>query len=281
MKNQTINCRGKLLDLSKPQIMGIINLTPDSFFDGGKYTNQNEVLKLVEKMLKEGADLLDLGGQSTRPGSQRINAEIELQRLLPYIESILKHFPDTILSIDTYHSEVAKHAIYQGASIINDISGGTMDDGMFETIARLRVPYIMMHIQGRPETMQENPTYENSTLEVLDYFTTKTNQLKKLGIFDIIIDPGFGFGKNVEHNYQLLAEMHHLSILGYPILVGISRKSMICKVLEIKAMDALNGTTALHMLALQKGAKILRVHDVKEAKECVKIWNEFEPYDLR
>ena len=281
MKNQTINCRGKLLDLSKPQIMGIINLTPDSFFDGGKYTNQNEVLKLVEKMLEEGADLLDLGGQSTRPGSQRINAEIELQRLLPYIESILKHFPESILSIDTYHSEVAKHAIYQGASIINDISGGTMDERMFETIAELRVPYIMMHIQGRPETMQQNPTYENITLEVLDYFTLKTNQLKKLGISDIIIDPGFGFGKNVEHNYQLLAEMHHLSILGYPILVGISRKSMICKVLEIKAMDALNGTTALHMLALQKGAKILRVHDVKEAKECVKIWNEFEPYDIR
>lgn len=281
MKNQTINCRGKLLDLSKPQIMGIINLSPDSFFDGGKYTNQNEVLKLVEKMLEEGADLLDLGGQSTRPGSQRINAEIELQRLLPYIESILKHFPESILSIDTYHSEVAKHAIYQGASIINDISGGTMDERMFETIAELRVPYIMMHIQGRPETMQQNPTYENITLEVLDYFTLKTNQLKKLGISDIIIDPGFGFGKNVEHNYQLLAEMHHLSILGYPILAGISRKSMICKVLEIKAMDALNGTTALHMLALQKGAKILRVHDVKEAKECVKIWNEFEPYDIR
>jgi dihydropteroate synthase len=281
MKNQTINCRGKLLDLSKPQIMGIINLSPDSFFDGGKYTNQNEVLKLVEKMLEEGADLLDLGGQSTRPGSQRINAEIELQRLLPYIESILKHFPESILSIDTYHSEVAKHAIYQGASIINDISGGTMDERMFETIAELRVPYIMMHIQGRPETMQQNPTYENITLEVLDYFTLKTNQLKKLGISDIIIDPGFGFGKNVEHNYQLLAEMHHLSILGFPILAGISRKSMICKVLEIKAMDALNGTTALHMLALQKGAKILRVHDVKEAKECVKIWNEFEPYDIR
>jgi len=232
-------------------------------------------------MLEEGADLLDLGGQSTRPGSQRINAEIELQRLLPYIESILKHFPESILSIDTYHSEVAKHAIYQGASIINDISGGTMDERMFETIAELRVPYIMMHIQGRPETMQQNPTYENITLEVLDYFTLKTNQLKKLGISDIIIDPGFGFGKNVEHNYQLLAEMHHLSILGFPILAGISRKSMICKVLEIKAMDALNGTTALHMLALQKGAKILRVHDVKEAKECVKIWNEFEPYDIR
>jgi dihydropteroate synthase len=276
MKNQTINCRGKLLDLSKPKLMGIVNLTPDSFFDGGKYTNQTEVLKLVEKMLEEGADMLDLGGQSTRPGSQRIGAEEEFQRLFPFIDSILKHFPDAILSVDTYQAEVAKHAVYQGASIINDISGGTMDKAMFETVAALKVPYILMHIQGRPETMQQNPSYENVTLEVLDFFTAKTHQLKQMGVSDIVLDPGFGFGKNLEHNYQLLSEMKQLSMLGYPILAGLSRKSMVCRLLDIKPEQALNGTTALHMLALERGAKILRVHDVKEAKECVKIWEQLQ-----
>lgn len=254
--------------------MGIVNLTPDSFFDGGKYTNQTEVLKLVEKMLEEGADILDLGGQSTRPGSKRIGAEEEFQRLLPYIDSILKHFPEAILSIDTYQAEVAKHAVYQGASIINDISGGTMDAAMFETVAALKVPYILMHIQGRPETMQQNPNYDHVTLEVLDFFTAKTSQLKQLGVTDIVLDPGFGFGKNLEHNYQLLSEMKQLSMLGFPLLAGLSRKSMVCRLLDIKPEQALNGTTALHMLALERGANILRVHDVKEAKECVKIWEQ-------
>ena len=276
MKNQTINCRGKLLDLSKPKIMGIVNLTPDSFFDGGKYTNQTEVLNLVEKMLSEGADILDLGGQSTRHGSTRIGAEDEFQRLLPYIDLILKHFPQTIISIDTYQAEVAKHAVYQGASLINDISGGTMDEKMFETIAKLQVPYILMHIQGRPETMQLQPNYQDVITEVMDFFIERTTKLKALGVHDIVLDPGFGFGKNLRHNFQLLKVLDQFVHLDYPILAGISRKSMIYKALEIGPENALNGTTALHMWALERGAKILRVHDVKEARECIKLYEMLE-----
>lgn len=251
--------------------MGILNVTPDSFFDGGHYNEADELLARAEKHLNEGADILDIGAVSTRPKAEEVSESEELSRLIPAVEMLRRKFPEAILSVDTFRSVVARKAIETGADMINDISGGTMDDHMFETIAELQVPYVLMHIQGTPQTMQENPTYTNVVQEVFDALLEKKTRLQNLGVHDIIIDPGFGFGKNVEHNFALLAHLERFEILNCPILVGVSRKSMINRVLGTKPENALNGTTALNTLALERGASILRVHDVKEAVECVKL----------
>lgn len=267
-----MNCKGKLIDLSQPKIMGILNATPDSFFAESRVGEIDDVLKKAEQMLRDGADFLDMGGMSTRPNSKEISEEEELNRVLPLIELILKEFPETLISIDTYRSKVAKEAVQSGAALLNDISAGALDEQLFLTLAQLQIPYILMHMQGNPRTMQENPMYENVVLDVNLFLSQKIKKLKELGVNDIIIDPGFGFGKTLEHNYQLLKNLNLLGQGEFPILVGISRKSMITKLLNVKNTEALNGTTALNMLALEKGAKILRVHDVKEAQEVIEIW---------
>ena len=256
--------------------MGILNVTPDSFYDGGKYQGLDGQLHQVEKMLKEGATFIDIGGMSSRPGAGIIDEKEELERVLPAIEKINKTFPEAILSIDTLRSYVAKQAIEAGASIINDISAGRIDPQMYETVAELGTPYILMHMQGTPQQMQQNPTYKNVALEILDFFIAEIGKLRSLGVKDIIVDPGFGFGKTVDHNYELLQKMHVFKMLEVPILAGISRKSMICKVLKVSPTNALNGTTALHVIALQQGAKILRAHDVKEAMECIRLFGILE-----
>ena len=272
----TLNCRGRLLDLSTPAIMGILNLTPDSFYDGGKFQSIASALKQVEKMLDEGASIIDLGGMSSRPGAVVIGEEEELQRVLPVIEKIIETFPEAMLSIDTVRAKVAREAVARGAAIINDISAGSLDPDLWQTVVDLQVPYILMHMQGRPETMQNQPVYESVTVEVLDFLIAKVGALREMGAKDIIIDPGFGFGKSVEHNYELLQKMHVFQMLECPVLAGVSRKSMICKVLKVSPLKALNGTTALHMIALQQGARILRVHDVREAKEVIRLWQQLE-----
>ena len=272
----TLNCKGKLLDLSHPIVMGILNVTPDSFYDGGKYVSDTSILEKAAKMLEEGAQIIDIGGMSSRPGAEIISVQEELDRVLPNIEMIIKHYPETIISIDTIRSAVAKQAVQSGASIINDISAGKFDDRLFQTVADLDVPYILMHMQGKPKDMQENPAYKDIALEVLDFMIAQVGQLRALGIKDICIDPGFGFGKSLEHNYQLLKKMHIFKILELPILAGISRKSMIYKLLNTTPDKALNGTSALHMIALQEGARILRVHDVREAVEVVQLWQQLE-----
>ena len=267
----TFNCKGKLLVLDHPLIMGIINATPDSFYEGSRYTGVDAILQQAERMLNDGADILDIGGQSTRPGSEQVTAEEELKRVIGGIEAIYKKFPGAIISIDTYYSLVAKGTIAAGASIVNDISGGSMDAAMISTVAALQVPYILMHIKGTPQTMQQSAKYENVTKEVLDFFILKVNELHKAGINDVIIDPGFGFGKNISHNFELLRNLSIFKILECPVLVGISRKSTIYKTLGITADEALNGTTVLNTIGLMNGASILRVHDVKEAKEAVQL----------
>jgi dihydropteroate synthase len=268
-----MNCKGKLLDLSAPVTMGILNLSPDSFFDGGRYSDETAVLRQAEKMLEEGASILDVGGASSRPGAATITEAEELKRVAPVISALSKRFPEAILSVDSWRAKVAEAAIEAGASIVNDISGGDLDAQMLETVAKLQAPYILMHMQGKPDTMQQNPQYEDVVLEVLDYFIKKVEKLRSLGIHDIVLDPGFGFGKSVEHNYALLRHLGAFkNVLGLPLLAGISRKSMICKPLGVNPKDALNGTTALHVVALQQGANILRVHDVKEAMEVIKLW---------
>jgi dihydropteroate synthase len=271
----TLNCKGKLLIIDKPLVMGIINATPDSFYDGGKHDDLKSMIALAEKMVTDGADMLDIGGQSTRPNSERISVDEELQRILPVVKAIHHHFPQLIISIDTYHSKVAQEAVQAGASIVNDISAGEMDKEMIATVAALKVPYICMHMKGTPDTMQKNPVYDNVVKDILDYFINKTNQCVKAGINDIIIDPGFGFGKTIQHNFKLLKELNIFSMLQKPILAGLSRKSTIYKTLGISAEDALNGTTVLNTMALMNGASILRVHDVKEAKQAVKLFVEY------
>lgn len=275
-QHTTLNCNGHLIDLSQPLVMGILNVTPDSFYDGGKYEGIDNRLLLVEKMIKEGATFIDIGGMSSRPGAELISQDEELSRVIPTIEAINQRFPETVISIDTVWSRVAKESVEAGASMINDISAGGYDDQLFATVASLRVPYVLMHMQGDPKSMQNRPEYKDVNLEVLDFFIEKVGELRSLEIIDIILDPGFGFGKTVEHNYQMLKDLHVFQILGLPLLAGISRKSMLCKVLKINPSNALNGTTALHMIALQQGAKILRVHDVKEAKECIQLWQQLE-----
>jgi dihydropteroate synthase len=272
---KTINCKGRLLDLSQGIIMGVLNATPDSFYDGGKYELLDEQLRQCEKMLKEGAAIIDIGGYSTRPGAQEISTLEEQDRVLPIIEKLINAFPDIIISIDTFRSAVAKAAVASGAAIINDISAGDDDEDMFETVAELQVPYIIMHKQGSPDTMQIDPHYENVVKELLQYFNHKLETLRSLGVNDIIIDPGFGFGKTVEHNYQLLKHLHVFRMFGLPVMAGVSRKSMINKILKTKPENALNGTTVVNTLALQQGASILRVHDVKPAMEALKILNYY------
>ncbi|MGD0711649.1 MAG: dihydropteroate synthase [Bacteroidales bacterium] len=268
---RTLNCGGTLLSLERPLVMGILNFTPDSFYDGAKHKNTNDVLKHVSQMLEEGADIIDIGAVSTKPGAKEITTDDEKNKLIPILKIIKKDFPNTIISIDTYRSEIAKAAVDFGAHIINDISAGTFDKEMFKTISKIQVPYIIMHIQGTPLNMQENPVYNNVVKEVVFYLSVKVEELKRLGVNDIIIDPGFGFGKTVEHNYELLNNLEYFRIFELPLLVGFSRKSMINKVLNTTPSEALNGTTVLNTIALMNGANILRVHDVKEAVESVKI----------
>lgn len=272
-QKQTINAGGKLIDLSSPIVMGILNLTPDSFYDGGINKNENVLLDNVEKMLSDGAAIIDIGAYSSKPGASHVSQDEELNRLLPVLRLLNKSFPDVLFSIDTFRSEVASIAIQEGASMINDISGGEMDDKMFEVIAQLKIPYILIHMQGTPQTMQLNPTYENVVTEIAQYFSQKVNKLKELGCNDIILDPGFGFGKTLQHNYTLLKYLSHFKMFGLPLLAGVSRKSMIGKVIDTNPVNSLNGTTVCNTIALLNGAKILRVHDVKEAIEAVKIVN--------
>jgi dihydropteroate synthase len=272
----TLNCNGRLLDLSFPIVMGILNITPDSFFDGGKFNSNKKILEQTENMIREGVAIIDIGGVSTRPRAKKVSEEEEIKRVIPVIQSIQKEFPNTILSIDTFRSKVAQTAFEQGVSMVNDISAGRFDEKMFDLVGNLEVPYILMHMQGNPENMQNQPTYDNVVEEVLDFMIKKVGELRKKGVKDIIIDPGFGFGKTVAHNFNLLKNMHAFKILGLPLLSGISRKSMICKVLNVSPKNALNGTTALHIIALQQGAKILRAHDVKEAMQTIKLWQQLE-----
>jgi dihydropteroate synthase len=267
----TINCKGKLIDLFSPKVMGILNITPDSFFDGGKYKNDSDILQQTEKMLSEGATFIDVGAYSSRPGAAHISEEEELQRIVPVVELLVENFPDIIISVDTFRSEVTKQTIKAGAAIINDISGGTMDANMFATIAELQVPYILMHMLGTPQNMQQNPQYEDVTQEVIKFFADQIHTLHQLKVNDVLIDVGFGFGKTIEHNYELLKKLALFKSLDVPILAGISRKSMLYKPLNITAKTALNATTSANTIALLNGANILRVHDVKEAMEAVKI----------
>ena len=268
---QSLNIKGKIFDLSKPKVMGILNITPDSFYNNSRTNSIDEALRKTETFLNDGATFIDIGGYSSRPGAKDISTDEELSRLIPVIEAINKNIPEAIISIDTFRAKVAEETIFAGAHIINDIASGDMDDKMFETVARLQVPYIMMHMQGTPQNMQQNPVYDNVLLDVIDYLAKKIDMLKKLKVHDVIIDPGFGFGKTIEHNYELLNQMQEFKIFKLPVLAGFSRKGMIYKVLKNTAAEALNGTTILNTIALQKGAKILRVHDVKEAVECVKL----------
>lgn len=269
----TIDCNSKLLDLSTPVIMGILNLTEDSFYDGGQHNSIKKALLQTEKMLDDGAKIIDIGAYSSRPKAKHISLDEEWQRLEKTLQIINKEFSQAILSVDTFRSEIARRSVYNGADIINDISAGNLDLEMFDIVADLNVPYIMMHMQGTPQTMQDNPHYDCIEKEVSNYFLSKVKSLQQKGLKKIIIDPGFGFGKTVEHNYQLLNKLEELHTLELPLLVGVSRKSMVYNVLETDAKNSLNGTTAIHALCLSKGASILRVHDVKEAVECVKLIN--------
>ena len=269
----TLNCKGRILVIDKPLVMGIINATPDSFFGGSRFNGVDEIVTEVEKMLSDGADILDIGGQSSRPGSELISADEEIERVIPAIKGIAKKNPEAFISIDTFYSKVAIAAVDAGASIVNDISAGSMDNKMIATVAELKVPYILMHMKGTPQTMQQNATYENVTREVLDFFISKTNELKNTGVIDIIIDPGFGFAKTIDHNFELLKNLSVFKMLDKTIMLGISRKSTIYKTLAVNADEALNGTTVINTIGLMNGASILRVHDVKEARETVKLFS--------
>ncbi len=270
-RKTTINCRGKLIDLSTPKVMGVINITPDSFYDGGQNNTIEKAIKQAQKHLKEGATFLDIGGYSSRPDAQHISEEEEINRVIPVIKELHAHFPNSILSIDTFRSGVAEQAILHGASIINDISAGELDPNMLPTVAQLQVPYIAMHMKGTPQSMQENPIYNNVVEEIIYYFSKKIDEINQLSINDVVLDVGFGFGKSIEDNYQLLNQLSAFKLFNIPILTGISRKSMLYKPLEITPKQALNATSVAHTIALQNGSNILRVHDVKEALECIKL----------
>jgi dihydropteroate synthase len=272
-KKITLNCKGRIVCLDRPTVMGILNITPDSFYDGGRYKNTDEALKQVGKMLNDGATFIDIGAYSSRPGAADVSVENELKNAIPVIELVSKEFPQAIISIDTFRAKVAEEAISAGAHIVNDISSGDDDDEMFATVSKLNAPYIMMHKKGSPQNMQHNPHYENVVLDVMNYFTEKVDSAKAAGIVDLILDPGFGFGKNLEHNYQLLNSLNDFQIFGLPILAGISRKKMIQKIIGTDVQNSLNGTTSANTIALLNGANILRVHDVKEAVECINIVN--------
>ena len=266
-----IEVKNRSLDLSTPKIMGIINMTDDSFYDGGTNYNSSKTLKKVTKFIKEGADIIDIGGYSSKPGARNISIKEEWNRIKDIIPIVNKNFPKTIISVDTFRSEIAKRAIENGAHIINDISGGSIDKSLFDTVASLKTPYILTHIKGNPENMQENPKYNSVINEINEYFQKKIKTLKSKGINNIIIDPGFGFGKSLQHNYEILNNLNKFKKFNLPILVGVSRKSMIYRLLKTNPKEALNGTTVVNTLCLLGGANILRVHDVKEAKECIKI----------
>jgi dihydropteroate synthase len=267
----TLNYKGRLLIIDHPQIMGIINVTPDSFYAGSRQTQTDAILRQAEKMLSEGADILDIGGQSSRPGSVTISKDEEMLRVLPAIEKVHNHFPQAVISVDTFYAAVARQAVHAGAGIVNDISAGNIDAEMLKTVAALQVPFIAMHMKGKPDTMQQQPVYDNMLREIMDFFIAKIDECKRAGIRDIIIDPGFGFGKTITHNFQLLKHLSIFKTINCPVLFGASRKSAIYKTLAITANEALNGTTVLNTIGLLNGADILRVHDVKEAKEAVQL----------
>ena len=270
---KSISCKGQLIDLSTPKVMGILNLTPDSFYDGGIYKNEKDILNKVEIMINEGVTFIDVGAYSSRPNAVHISEDEELKRILPVLNLIIKQFPEALISVDTFRSTVAKKCIEAGACMINDISAGKMDIDMLKTIAFLQVPYIMMHMKGTPQTMTKQAHYGNLIKEILFYFSERIAEARHLGIIDLIIDPGFGFSKTIRQNYELLNDLDHFNILELPMLIGVSRKSMIHKPLNISAHEALNGTSILNTIALQKGASIIRVHDVKEAIECIELTN--------
>ncbi len=272
----TINCKGTLIDLCRPKVMGILNLTPNSFFDGGKYSDESTILKQVGKMLNEGATFIDVGAYSSKPNADYVSEQEEMRRLIPVVKLLVSEFPEIILSIDTFRSQVAEKAIEAGAAMINDISAGNLDEGMMETIAKLQVPYIMMHMRGTPKTMQSLTQYDDIMKAMMLYFAQKISQARSLGINDLILDPGYGFSKTTEQNFEVLQKSEIFQHLNVPILVGLSRKSMIYKTLETTAQEALNGTTVLNTLALTKGIHILRVHDVKEAMESITLFESFQ-----
>ena len=271
-----LNCKGTLINITTPKVMGILNITPDSFYDGGNLTNEGFILAQAEKMLEEGATFLDIGGHSSRPGANEVSEKEELQRVVPAIEAILKQFPEALISIDTFRSEIVKKSVEAGAVMVNDISAGNLDSNMMKTVAQLKVPYVMMHMKGNPKTMVSLSEYKNVTKEVLFYFSEKLAEARALGLNDMMVDPGFGFAKTRQHNFELLNHLELFKSLEVPLLVGISRKSMIYKTLQTTPEEALNGTMALHSIALLKGASILRVHDVKEAIECVTLLENFK-----
>lgn len=266
-----INCNGKLIDLTTPKVMGILNVTPNSFYDGGKHKEINSIIHQVDKMLSEGADFIDIGAYSSKPSAEFVSEEEEIKRLVPIVKSLVETFPNIILSVDTFRAQVAKASVEHGVAMVNDIAAGLLDDKMLETVAELKVPYIMMHMRGNPQTMQSLTDYNDIVKEMIFYFSERIQKARSFGISDIVIDPGFGFAKTLEQNYEVLHKMELFEMLELPILVGVSRKSMIYKVLESSPQEALNGTSVLNTIALQKGAKILRVHDVKEAVECIKL----------
>lgn len=272
----TLNCRGKIYVVENPWVMGILNITPDSFYEGSRFRGKDELLAAAEKMIRDGADLLDIGGQSTRPGAKRVSITEELDRVAGAVHAVHREFPDTLISIDSFYSIVARAAVQAGASIINDISGGRIDEQMLVTAASLQTPFVCMHMRGDPENMQENIHYENIALEILDFFIERIAACKVAGITDIILDPGFGFGKTIQDNFHLLNKLHIFRMLGFPLLAGLSRKSTVYRTLGIEAEEALNGSTVLHTVALLKGVQILRVHDVKEAREAVKLITAYQ-----
>ncbi len=272
----TINCKGNLINLDSPKVMGILNVTPDSFFDGGSYKNEASIINQVEKMLVDGATFIDIGAYSSRPGADFVSEDEELKRIIPIIKLLLNEFPEINISIDTFRSKITEESIIHGTSLINDISAGNLDNKMFDIIAKYQVPYIMMHMRGTPQTMQQQTNYDNLIVDILKYFSKKITEAHSKKINDIIIDPGFGFAKTLEQNYEVMQKLNLFKTTKKPILVGISRKSMIYKILENDAKNALNGTTSLNTAALIKGANILRVHDVKEAIECIKITKQLK-----
>ncbi len=274
-RNFSLNIKGKLFELNSPKIMGILNATPDSFYKNSRATTEQDILLKAEEMLTQGANFLDVGGFSTRPNAKTVTEEEELARVIPFVEKLSNTFPDAHISIDTFRARVAEESINAGASIINDISGG-QDSAMFDTVARLKTPYVLMHMRGTPTTMMANTAYKNVITEVVKYFSESINHLKKLGHSDIILDPGFGFSKNLEQNYELLNGLNHLLTVGYPVLIGVSRKSMIYKLLKTTPEKALNGTNILNFASLERGARILRVHDVKEARETIEIFSALQ-----
>ncbi|GAB1462048.1 dihydropteroate synthase [Pedobacter sp.] len=272
-RKHTLNCKGKLIDMSRPSVMAILNITPDSFYSSSRANSIDEALQKAENFVNAGAKFIDVGAYSSRSGAADVSETDETARVVPIIQALNQAFPETLISVDTFRASVAEKSIEAGAHLINDIAAGNLDEKMFETVAKLQVPYIMMHMKGTPQNMQDSPSYGNVSKEVFSYFNEKIETLTQLGVKDIILDPGFGFAKTLDHNYELLRNMQLLSLFNLPLLVGFSRKSMITKALNIKTEDALNGTTVLNTTALLKGANILRVHDVKEAMECVKLVN--------